>query len=212
MRRRRPWARRNLKSERVGRLVVVRLAPALPSRSPLQPLGRTAWLCRCDCGREVVVATADLTRRRNPTGSCGCAKLRPLAPAAATSPAHQAGALEAVDVPERVTTAQQALDRFHDETSPLGRVRRVCIEFRSTSLNEFLASSVLMLFAASRSECNDSQDRVRSSPTNAVFSLVLPRFNAGLANYSRQGMNGSPGVAQTQASATPGVRISGLLR
>jgi DNA-binding CsgD family transcriptional regulator len=27
---------------------------------------------------------------------------------------------------ERITTAQEALDRFHDEHSPLGRVRRVC--------------------------------------------------------------------------------------
>jgi hypothetical protein len=30
------------------------------------------------------------------------------------------------EIPERITTAQQALDRFHDEHSPLGRVRRVC--------------------------------------------------------------------------------------
>jgi hypothetical protein len=33
----------------------------------------------------------------------------------------------AADVPERITTAQQALDRFHDEASPLGQVRRIYV-------------------------------------------------------------------------------------
>lgn len=31
---------------------------------------RTAWLCRCNCGNEVVVTTNDL--RRGHTKSCGC--------------------------------------------------------------------------------------------------------------------------------------------
>ena len=34
--------------------------------------GRTAWLCRCECGREAVVATRKL--RGGETKSCGCLK------------------------------------------------------------------------------------------------------------------------------------------
>lgn len=34
--------------------------------------GHVAWLCRCDCGREKVVRGSSLTRRKNPTVSCGC--------------------------------------------------------------------------------------------------------------------------------------------
>jgi hypothetical protein len=33
---------------------------------------------------------------------------------------------EAPDLGERITSAQQAIDRFHDEHSSLGRVRRIC--------------------------------------------------------------------------------------
>ena len=34
--------------------------------------GHVAWLCRCECGREKVVRGSSLTRRKNPTVSCGC--------------------------------------------------------------------------------------------------------------------------------------------
>lgn len=34
--------------------------------------GRTAWLCRCECGREAVVTTRKL--RSGDTRSCGCLK------------------------------------------------------------------------------------------------------------------------------------------
>ena len=34
--------------------------------------GHVAWLCRCECGREKVVCGSSLTRRKNPTVSCGC--------------------------------------------------------------------------------------------------------------------------------------------
>ena len=32
----------------------------------------TTWLCRCDCGGKVVVEYGSLTRKKNPTQSCGC--------------------------------------------------------------------------------------------------------------------------------------------
>ena len=34
--------------------------------------GKVLWLCKCDCGREKVVRGSSLTRRKNPTVSCGC--------------------------------------------------------------------------------------------------------------------------------------------
>ena len=40
---------------------------------PAENIGnRTAWLCRCDCGRDTVVSTRDLRRGRQT--SCGCDK------------------------------------------------------------------------------------------------------------------------------------------
>lgn len=54
--------RMDLTGQRFGRLTV--LAPA-------ENIGSmTAWLCRCDCGQEVVVMTAHL--RSGQTESCGC--------------------------------------------------------------------------------------------------------------------------------------------
>lgn len=51
-----------LAGQRFGKLDV--LAPA-------DNIGtRTAWLCRCECGRETVVTTRDLRRGRRT--SCGC--------------------------------------------------------------------------------------------------------------------------------------------
>lgn len=57
----------DLRGQRYGKLTV--LAPAENVRN------RTAWLCRCDCGRETVVQTNRL--RSGHTTSCGC-----MAPAA----------------------------------------------------------------------------------------------------------------------------------
>ena len=51
-----------LTGQRYGRLVVLRQAENIGKR--------TAWLCRCDCGNEVVVRTARL--RSGHTTSCGC--------------------------------------------------------------------------------------------------------------------------------------------
>lgn len=54
----------DLQSQRFGRLEVV--GPA-PNRGR-----RTAWLCRCDCGKERPVVATHL--RKGLTRSCGCAK------------------------------------------------------------------------------------------------------------------------------------------
>ena len=54
----------DLTGQRFGRLTVLR---------PAENVGtRTAWLCRCDCGRETVVLTSRL--RSGHTRSCGCIK------------------------------------------------------------------------------------------------------------------------------------------
>ncbi len=55
----------NLAGQRFGKLVVV---------EPVQNIGsKTAWLCRCDCGTELVVKTCHLRNGR--AVSCGCALL-----------------------------------------------------------------------------------------------------------------------------------------
>ena len=53
----------DLTSQRFGRLLVLGPADNIGSR--------TAWRCRCDCGRETVVKTCRL--RSGHTASCGCA-------------------------------------------------------------------------------------------------------------------------------------------
>lgn len=54
----------DLTGQRFGRLVVIRECG--------RKNGKVAWLCKCDCGREKVVRGSSLTRRKNPTVSCGC--------------------------------------------------------------------------------------------------------------------------------------------
>ena len=54
----------DLTGQPFGRLVVIREAG--------RKSGCVAWLCKCDCGREKVVRGSSLTRRKNPTVSCGC--------------------------------------------------------------------------------------------------------------------------------------------
>ena len=54
----------DLTGVRFGRLIVIREAG--------RKNGSVAWLCKCDCGREKVVRGSSLTRRKNPTVSCGC--------------------------------------------------------------------------------------------------------------------------------------------
>ena len=52
----------DLTGHRYGKLTVLRAAPNIGTR--------TAWLCRCDCGRETVVQSNRL--RSGHTDSCGC--------------------------------------------------------------------------------------------------------------------------------------------
>lgn len=52
----------DLTGQRYGKLMVIEPAENVG--------GRTAWLCRCDCGRETVVRTNRL--RSGHTSSCGC--------------------------------------------------------------------------------------------------------------------------------------------
>lgn len=54
--------RLDLSGQRFGRLVAISPAPKTKKR--------TQWLCKCDCGNETIVDTADL--RRGHTQSCGC--------------------------------------------------------------------------------------------------------------------------------------------
>lgn len=53
---------KELTGQRFGRLVVVERRGKI--------CGLTAWLCRCDCGKQTVVAVSDLTKGH--TKSCGC--------------------------------------------------------------------------------------------------------------------------------------------
>ena len=55
--------RMDLTGQRFGKLLVLRPADNVGNR--------TAWRCRCDCGREMVVKTCRLRDGR--TTSCGCA-------------------------------------------------------------------------------------------------------------------------------------------
>lgn len=56
----------DLTGQRFGRLVVV----SLHSHATKNPFAQTKWLCRCDCGNEVVVRRGNLTTGN--TQSCGC--------------------------------------------------------------------------------------------------------------------------------------------
>ena len=56
----------DLTGQRYGKLTVLR---------PAENIGRkTAWVCRCDCGRETVVRTSHL--RTGKTRTCGCQRTR----------------------------------------------------------------------------------------------------------------------------------------
>lgn len=52
----------DLTNQKFGRLIALEQAP--------NKSNRTRWKCQCECGREIVVDTADL--RRGHTISCGC--------------------------------------------------------------------------------------------------------------------------------------------
>jgi len=60
----------DLTGKRFGRLLVLREHPE-PYRSPSGKSTRR-WVCRCDCGNEVVVLQNALTASNGGTRSCGC--------------------------------------------------------------------------------------------------------------------------------------------
>jgi hypothetical protein len=62
--------RLQLIGKRFGRLLVV-----APAGTPLIGIQRmTAYFCRCDCGRELIVLTCNLRAKKQPTHSCGCSR------------------------------------------------------------------------------------------------------------------------------------------
>lgn len=62
--------RANRAGQRFGRLTAVRSVETSPEKR-----GTIRWLCKCDCGNEVIAAGADLVRGH--TKSCGCLKNAP---------------------------------------------------------------------------------------------------------------------------------------
>ena len=59
--------RLDLSGQRFGRLIAIR-----PDQTHVKPSGKivTTWVCRCDCGNEIIVSTSNL--RSGNTKSCGC--------------------------------------------------------------------------------------------------------------------------------------------
>lgn len=55
----------DLTDKKFGKLQVIEQAPNKPN-------GRTAWLCKCDCGNITIVGTKEL--QNGDTQSCGCLK------------------------------------------------------------------------------------------------------------------------------------------
>lgn len=60
---------KDLTNQRFGRLVVVERA-----EDYVQSSGHKSpqWLCKCDCGKEVIILGGSLTRKNHNTKSCGC--------------------------------------------------------------------------------------------------------------------------------------------
>lgn len=56
----------DITGNKYGRLTVI----ALHSHGSRNPWSHTKWLCRCDCGNEIIVARGNLTTGN--TQSCGC--------------------------------------------------------------------------------------------------------------------------------------------
>lgn len=57
----------NLMGQKFGRLTVIKRADDYISPNGYKA---TMWLCKCDCGNEIIVRTSDLRSKR--TKSCGC--------------------------------------------------------------------------------------------------------------------------------------------
>ena len=59
----------DLTGKKFGRLAVIKRVEDVVTESGNK---FTQWLCRCDCGNNVVVYGSALTRKKRPTLSCGC--------------------------------------------------------------------------------------------------------------------------------------------
>ncbi len=137
----------DLTGQRFGKLTV--LAPA-------ERIGHyTAWLCRCECGREAVVATRRL--RNGGTRSCGCLK-----PDGIPHPTYIDGTS-----PEMLTAAKVARK---NNTSGVPGVARACGGLPSASK----ASGTIWAATANlRTPSRPGNGRRKISTTD--FSRKLPR-------------------------------------
>lgn len=62
----------DLTGKQIGQLTVIKRGPNKLVGNK-RPVNRGTWICRCDCGKEIVVFSTNLTRKRKPnTQSCGC--------------------------------------------------------------------------------------------------------------------------------------------
>ena len=62
-------AKKDLTNKRFDRLTVIQ-----QSEDYITPCGMiiSQWLCRCDCGNEIIIRGSSLIRSKNATKSCGC--------------------------------------------------------------------------------------------------------------------------------------------
>lgn len=83
------------------------------------------------------MATRDLLRRKRPKTHCGCARLQPDAAVYVQAPGARVATPQPPSPPvspqrpttptplSPITSPQEVLNRFHDQHSPIGRVRRM---------------------------------------------------------------------------------------
>jgi len=55
----------NLLNKKFGKLFVIKY-------SGLNKANKATWLCKCDCGKEIIVRSCSLTKKNKGTKSCGC--------------------------------------------------------------------------------------------------------------------------------------------
>ena len=119
-------ALKDLSGEKFGRLLVVSLA----SKAFVDASGKNhfvKWNCKCDCGTEVVVMGASLTRTTRPSRSCGCAKDE--VNSARLTTHGLTGSFE-------YKLLMSIVDRCHNEKHPRyqdwgGRGIQVCLQWRN---------------------------------------------------------------------------------
>ena len=60
--------KKNLIGFRAGKLTVISAAPNIKNKKDMTGRSFTAWTCRCECGKIIIVRTASLKKQK----SCGC--------------------------------------------------------------------------------------------------------------------------------------------